>query len=171
MLLTLRGNTNNLTTGGIFTWTLTESYDVAEINLVSVIGIGKVQSGAVYSTFSQNPILYAQFTEGIKSSSYMNKHGGNQAGIFPIGLLTDFANRVSTNMLSHPLKIVDTISTLGTTIKIKISEIKNNSFWTDDIDDYYFLETDPVGNTTNSLGIDFVFDIQLLNHNGMTIND
>lgn len=171
MLLTLRGNTNNLTSGGIFTWTLSENYDCSSITLVSVIGLGKIQGGTAYATYSQNPILYAQFTEGLKSNTYMNKHGGNQVGIFPIGLLTDFANRVSANMLDSPLKIVDEITTIGTTIKIKISEIVNNSFSSDDIDDFYFDETDPVGNTTNSLGIDFVFDIELLNHNAMTIND
>lgn len=171
MLLTLRGNKNNLTSGGIFTWTLSESYNVRSIKLVSVIGLGSVQGGTAYDTYSQNPILYAKFTEGIISDSYINNQAGNQAGYFPIGLLTDFANRVSANMLNHPLKIVDTVSTLGTTVKIKLSEIINNSFVSDDIDDHYFTEIAPPSQVIRSLGIDFVFDIELLHNNVMTVND
>jgi len=171
MLLTLRGNSNNLTAGGIFTWTLTESYNVRSIKLVSVIGLGSVQAGTAYDTYDQNPLLYAKFTEGIKTNSYINNQAGNQPGYFPIGLLTDYSNRVSANMLNNPLKIVDTVSTLGTTVKIKLSEIINNSFSSDDIDDYYFNEIAPPENVIRSLGIDFIFDIELLHNNIMTIND
>jgi len=171
MLLTLRGNKNNLTSGGIFTWTLSESYNVKSVTLVSVIGLGSVQSGTAFSTYSQNPLLYAKFTEGLITDSYMNKSGGNQAHYFPIGLLTDFANRTSANILNNPLKIVDTISKIGTTIKIKLTEIINNTLNSDDIDEFYFEEVAPPNNVIRSLGIDFIFDIELLHNNVLTVND